>query len=105
MKKTVGVAAAVVGLLFAAQGTAHADNYLTPGEISVGDGMSDALCEYIGDNGVTMGSMTNAARVIYQQDEIANMGDAVDVINYVVSTYCPDYWRELVSFGDAMRNG
>lgn len=103
--KTMIAAVAAFGLLFGAAGTAHADGYLTPGEESIGDALAADLCEYISVNGVTTASMGQVFGIIYPMREIASGDDVADVINYVVSTYCPVHWRELVSFGDAMRNG
>ena len=41
---------------------------------------------------------------IYPERVIASGGDVADVINYTVANYCPQHWKELVSFGDAFRN-
>lgn len=102
---SIVAAAAAVGLVFGAAGIAHADGYLTPGEQAVGDAIANDLCEYIDVSGVTTASMSRVFDIIYPMREIADGGDVADVVNYSVSTYCPDHWSELVSFGDAMRNG
>lgn len=102
MKKMVASAFIAVGML-AGAGIAHADGYLTPGEQSLGDAMGDGICNYIDTNGVTTSSLTAMFNVIYPQPEIANGGDVADVINYAVDNYCPEHWRELVSFGSAAR--
>lgn len=97
----------ILGALGMAGATAiaRADGYLTPGEEAVGDSVSTGLCQHIAANGVTTNSMSIVFDAIYPLPQIANGGDVADVINYVVSTYCPEHWRELVSFGDGFRNG
>lgn len=97
----------ILGAAIAASSTAiaRADGNLTAQEERFGDQISEALCSYIDTAGVTTSSMSQAMRIIYRNTP-SNMdySDAVDVINYVVSTYCPNHWAELVSFGDAMRH-
>ncbi len=36
---------------------------------------------------------------------LMHMTDAVDIINYVVSSYCPQHWPALVAFGEGFRSG
>lgn len=104
MKKIIVSVLAAAGLLLAgAAGTAHADGYLTPGEQDLGDAIGPGLCDYIDSNGVTTTSLTRLFDIIYPQRVIANGGDVADVINYSVQSYCPEHWRELVSFGSAYR--
>ena len=102
MKKIIATAIAGAALLVSG-GIAHADGYLTPGEIAVADTFHGTIGGYIDDNGVTTSSMTELMGALYQRPEIANYGDAVDVINYTVKNYCPRHWSELVSFGSAIR--
>ena len=102
--KKISAALSAIALFVGTAGVAHADGYLTPGEEDLGDAVSDGLCEYIQINGVTSRSMTEVFDIIYQQPEVANGGDVADVVNYVVSSYCPEYWRELTSFGEGYRN-
>lgn len=84
---------------------ARADGYLTPQEQRFGDAIEQPLCEYIDNAGVTTTSMTGAMRIIYRNTPASmDMSDAVDIINYVVSTYCPEHWDELVSFGEGYRH-
>lgn len=97
----------ILGALGAAAATAvaRADGTLTPYEERFGDSIEQALCEYIDNVGVTNESMTEAVKIIYSHTP-ANVDetDAVDIINYVVATYCPNHWRELVSFGEGYRH-
>lgn len=84
---------------------ARADGALTSQEQYFGDQISKPLCEYIDTAGVNNVSMNVAISIIYRHTP-TNMdaSDAVDIINYVVFTYCPDHWGELVAFGDRYRN-
>lgn len=91
--------------LIAATGIARADGNLTLQEQHFGDSIAGSLCSYIDSAGVTTSSMTRAMQIIYDNTgSQVDMSDTVDIINYVVSTYCPDHWRELVTFGDAYRH-
>lgn len=103
MKKIIVAVVAATSALLLSPGVANADGYYTPGEKAVAAAMSDAICGYIDSHGVTMSSMTTVMRAVYQQDEVASYGDAVDVINYAVENYCPRHWQELVSFGEGIR--
>lgn len=87
-----------------ATAVARADGYITPGEEQIGDTLAVEMCAYINRGGVTTETMTTLYDAIYPLPAIADGGDVADVINYTVSTYCPSHWRELVSFGDAVRN-
>lgn len=105
-RSTAWVIAFVSYLVFATfvgAGISKADGYLTPGEQSLADAVASGICNYIDNNGVTISSMTSIFDVIYPQPEIANGGDVADVVNYSVKNYCPEHWRELVSFGSAAR--
>lgn len=92
------------GLLAGSAGIAQADGTLSAGEELVGDQMSDAVCEFIDEQGVNTSSMMDLFTVIYQQREVRTPGDAADVINYVVYVYCPSHWKELVAFGEGARS-
>lgn len=97
----------ILGAAIAASGTAiaRADGNLTAQEQRFGDQIAGALCSYIDTAGVTTSSMMNSMRIIYENTPgNTDYSDAVDIINYVVSTYCPNHWAELVTFGDAMRH-
>lgn len=102
MKKII--IAALAALALATSAPAHADGYLTPGEEDLGDALSTSACSYIDTNGVTTRTMTTMFNAIYPERVIASGGDVADVINYIVANYCPQHWKELVSFGDALRN-
>jgi hypothetical protein len=85
-------------------GKAYADGYLSPSEESFGDSISGPLCKYIDRSGINEGSMTEAMRIIYTHTPAhMDVGDAVDIINYVVYTYCEEHWNSLVAFGDSYR--
>ena len=87
-------------------GKAHADGYLSPQEESFGDAVSGPLCKYIDNLGITDSSMEEAMRIIYvNTPNNMDVGDAVDIINYVVDTYCPEHWPDLVAFGNRHRGG
>lgn len=97
----------ILGAAIAASSTAiaRADGNLTAQEQRFGDAIAGSLCSYIDTAGVTTSSMTEAMRIIYRNTPAnVDVSDTVDIINYVVSTYCPNHWRELVSFGDAYRH-
>ena len=97
----------ILGAAIAASSTAiaRADGNLTAQEQQFGDDIAQSLCDYIDVAGVTTASMSKSMKIIYQHTPASmDMSDAVDIINYVVSTYCPSHWAELVTFGDAVRH-
>lgn len=97
----------ILGAAIAASSTAiaRADGILTAQEQRFGDQIGSALCSYIDTAGVTTASMSEAMRIIYRNTPgNVDLTDTADIINYVVSTYCPNHWAELVTFGDAMRH-
>ena len=50
-------------------------------------------------------SMMAAMTVLYRNTpQDMDMTDAVDIINYSVYNYCPEYWPQLVAFGEGARS-
>ena len=101
--KKIAIAAGLIAIGLNS-GVAHADNYLTPGEIALGDSVHNGLCSFIDQHGVNRASMAALIETLYESPDVANYGDSVDVINYTVKTYCPRHWGELVSFGEGARS-
>lgn len=97
-------AAIIAGLIVA--GKASADGYLSPQEERMGDAVSGPLCKFIDQVGVNEFSMTKAVEILYENTPgYMDETDAVDIINYVVQSYCPSHWDDLVAFGDKYRSG
>ena len=95
----------VCATIITATGVARADGYLTNQEKFVGDEISGVFCDYIDSAGVTDISMPEAMRIIYTNTPPSmDMSDAVDIINYVVSSYRPQHWPALVAFGEGVRS-
>ena len=92
-------------VLFAGGGLARADGYLTPGEQQLASTVSPGLCAYIDSHGVTSSSMKTVFNAIYPAQAIGDGGDVADVVIYAVETYCPEHWRELLSFGSGYGYG
>ena len=47
--------------------------------------------------------MTVLVENMMEYAPISTGGDAADIINYTVSTYCPEHWSALVAFGEGYR--
>lgn len=93
----------VVGVLLASP--SRADGIVTADEEAVGDAVASTLCEYLDNNGVNRASMMAAMTVLYRNTpQDMDMTDAVDIINYSVYNYCPEYWPQLVAFGEGARS-
>ena len=103
--KIITVLSSLLAATFVGAGIAHADGTLSPGEEALGDSMGEAVCEFLDDQGVTTASMTDLFTVVFQQRAVRTPGDAADVVNYIVYTYCHRHWKELVAFGDGVRAG
>lgn len=96
----------VCAAIITATGVARADGYLTDQEEFIGNEIADVFCDYINTAGVTDNSTSEAMRIIYTNTPPSmDMSDAVDIINYVVSSYCPQHWPALVAFGEGFRSG
>lgn len=92
----------IAGVLLAAP--SKADGYISPLEATVGDAVADSLCGYITRAGVTSSTMSTAMQIIYANTPASvDMTDAVDIINYSVYNYCPQFWDDLVAFGEGAR--
>lgn len=92
--------------IITATGVARADGNLTSQERFFGDEIAGTFCDYVDSAGVTNASMSEAMRIIYTNTPAnMDMSDAVDIINYVVSSYCPQHWPALVAFGEGFRSG
>jgi hypothetical protein len=98
------IAALLFAPLFLGAGTAHADDLSFPEE-ALADSIGEAVCEFIDDQGVNTASMMDLFTVVYRQQAIRTPDDAADVVNYIIYTYCPDHWKELVAFGEGVRAG
>lgn len=87
-------------------GKAHADGYLSQQEARFGDEVAVSLCDYLDSAGVSDASLTTSMKILYRYTPAnMDMSDAVDIINYVVQTYCPRHWNALVAFGEGFRSG
>lgn len=83
----------------------RADGILTAQEQDFGDAIAGHLCTFIDRAGVSEQSMADAITIIYRNTPVnMDMSDAVDIINYSVSNYCPEHWDELVAFGEGARS-
>ena len=95
----------ICAAIIASTAVARADGILTAQEKRFGDYVSDVLCDYIDAVGVNNDSMTEALEIIYVNTPIhMDMTDSADIINYVVSNYCPRHWPALVAFGEGARS-
>lgn len=101
MKVFAAALAATAGIAFAP--VAGADGYLSPAEEEFADGTWAATCTYLTDAGVNSASMTVLVENMMEYAPISTGGDAADIINYTVSTYCPEHWSALVAFGEGYR--
>jgi hypothetical protein len=101
--KIIAVLSSLLAATFVGAGVAHAD--LSPSEEALGDFMSEAVCEFLDDQGVNTASMLDLFAVVYRQQAVRTEQDAADVVNYVVYTYCYSHWSELVAFGEGVRAG
>jgi hypothetical protein len=84
-------------------GRASADGYVTPGEENVANAISGDLCAYLNRNGVNTSSLGTVFAAIYPKPEISDYGDVADVVNYAVYNYCPEFWPQLVAYGEGAR--
>lgn len=92
-------------VLIASAAIARADGILTSEERYYGNEIAWNLCDYFDSLSVTDSSTTEAVRIIYQNTpNHMDVTDAVDIINYVVSEFCPSHWNDLVRLGDRYRN-
>jgi hypothetical protein len=108
MKKTTKVV--VAGLITTAAlamypAQAHADpaSDITASEKSLADQIWPTACAYIGEKGVTVNSMTFLINTLYHQGGVTP-NDTPLVINYIVYTYCPEYWSSVVAMGNYFRS-
>lgn len=101
MKPLAALLALTAGVMFAP--AAQADGYLSPDEEQFADGTWAATCRYLSDAGVNNASMTVLVGNMMEYAPISTGGDAADIINYTVSTYCPRHWPALVAFGEGYR--
>jgi hypothetical protein len=93
-----------VGLTLACANVAHADPIT-----NIGDQSYQVTCKVLGqelDGSYADDSRTlvHVALAIAKVYEIAPT-TAARVINYQVTTYCPQYWRNLQMVGDIAREG
>lgn len=102
--KLVIPAIAVAALALIGAAPAHADGTLTASERQFADETEAATCRYLDAVGITKDSMTELVGDVYVYGPVTNGGDAADIINYTVYTYCPSHWDELVSFGEGFRS-
>lgn len=101
----------VVGSIFLATAAAvstvavaRADGNVTPQEQAFGDGISASLCNYLDNRGINEHSMYDLMKIIYEDTpSYMDAGDAADIVNYTVYTYCPNHWPALVAFGEGYR--
>jgi hypothetical protein len=70
---------------------ASADGRLSPSEQSLGDAMAGAVCDYFYSHDLDEESLTHIFMIVNRERVARRPGDAIDVINYIVSDYCPDY--------------
>ena len=97
------LASVVIVASFIVAGRASADGYMTPGEENVANAISGDLCAYLNRNGVSTSSLSTVFDAIYPKPEISDYSDVADVVNYVVYNYCPEFWPQLVAYGEGAR--
>ena len=102
MRLVIPAAAVAAALIGAAP--ASADGTLTASERQFADQTEAATCRYLDQVGVTQDSMTELVTDVYAYGPVTNGGDAADIINYTVYTYCPSHWSALVAFGEGFRS-
>ena len=92
------------GGLIAASSTAiaRADGVLSPYEEQLGDGIAVSMCDLLDTTGVTEDSMTVIVGIIVAKAGLSP-SNSVDVVNYAVKNYCPEWWPSLVAFGKMHR--
>jgi len=104
MQKIMMAIAVIVTAMLCAT-TAHADGNLTAYEQWVGDTYWAATCVVLGEQltGNTVHDTGTALGVAHEISVLdgLTMSDAIDVVNYQVYYYCPQYWSYLVAIGDA----
>lgn len=94
------VSVAMVGIA----AVARADGNITPQEQAFGDAVAGSLCNYLDQRGITEDSMYDLVKIIYEDTpSYMDAGDAADIVNYTVYTYCPNHWPALVAFGEGYR--
>lgn len=105
IKKISMLVILICAAIIASTAVARADGILTAEEQRFGDYVSDSLCDYIDATGVNGSSMSEALEIIYVNTPTnMDMTDAADIINYVVSNYCPRHWPALAAFGEGVRS-
>jgi hypothetical protein len=92
-----------IAIIASSAGRANADGYMTPGEESLAVEVSGDLCAYLDKNGVNTSSLGTVFGAIYPRPEISDYGDVADVVNYTVYNYCPEFWPQLVAYGEGAR--
>ena len=90
------------GLMWLGIARANADGSLTTMEQMDGDRYHSIYCNVLDQYPNEIGAMAIARSIM---SDGFDADSSVDVLNYTVSTYCPEHWQLLVNIGNKYRTG